>query len=412
MKIEKKTFKQKKSSYFTTKAFGPLYIFNFTIGDQVKLSEEMEKTIDEYKPEDFIRIFIKYVCYPEQSLKEELYKPDQKILTEEDTNSLEYDELNQFSGLYIKDNEYLYREETERKKKEADGKTVIKFEYGDVKHPQNENENNIDYLHRLLTLEEKKLLDTFKNIANSISSVTNFSKNLQSQIKKTFSLGDSLRNTFGSIKSWQSTFPEKNAQISFPSIDYSDLAKTAVESRNKPFRELAERLDSIIDTSTKMADFMIEMNTTQVGIAKELKRSGDKASNFSKINVLLSIIIIILTIVSLSLGFYIFYSDKRIKERQAKFESRYITKITEHLTSLNTGTFKFAEKIEASLKELSNKYSETSETNQKNILTILEEQKLLLEELKKSREHNIKRIEKLNTEIELIYKELNKKKNS
>lgn len=161
METDNRIFKQEKNSFFKTKSLGLLYIFYFTEGDRYKLRKEIGKAIDEYKADDFIRIYIKYVCFPEESLEEEIYKPDKIILTEEDTKSLSYDELNQFSEIYI-----------------ADGKV-------NIDQPKNKGENNIEYLHRLLFLEdlkEKELSDTFKNTGSDILRAANFSKNLQSQI--------------------------------------------------------------------------------------------------------------------------------------------------------------------------------------------------------------------------------------
>jgi hypothetical protein len=133
--------------------------------------------------------------------------------------------------------------------------------------------------------------------------IKSFSNTLGNSIKNTLSWGNSLKKTMESIRpvSITNMMPVEPRS---PIADILKIERMKEERQLKPFNDLADRLDQLIDASVQAAEFMIEANQIHTRIAGEIKSSGDKTTKFSKSNIWLTIIVIILTVFGLGFSIY------------------------------------------------------------------------------------------------------------
>ena len=171
---------------------GEICIFDINVKSQTELHKKLGASLKEQAPEDFVRNFCLYVCFPKESLKENKYKPDSPVLTDDDVIKLSDEDLENIAGIYIDNNEYLFKKLTFRNKKSEEGETVNYGEYKEIEHAKKENESNTFYLHRLSILEGEKRKKQFEDMLKSASGLSGFSSKLTDSIKNTLSWGDSL----------------------------------------------------------------------------------------------------------------------------------------------------------------------------------------------------------------------------
>jgi len=294
---------------------GELCVFSINVKGQTELHKKLDTSLKECSPSDFVRSFCLYVCYPKESLKDNKYKPESPVLTDDDVNKLSEDDLEKIAGIYIENNEYLFKKLVFKKKTNEKGETVNYGEYEEIEHPRNEKESNIFYLHRLSILEDEKRKKQFDDMFKSVSGFRGFSSKLTDSIKDTLTWGNSLSKAMESIRPINQPHI-RPIDYEIPSIDIAKISRENEERRLQPFNELSERLDRLIESSVQASEFMIEANKIQTQIAIEIKTSGDVTERYSKKNILLSGIVIFLTIVGLSLTTYAIISGNSFNEKQ------------------------------------------------------------------------------------------------
>lgn len=180
-------------------SLGELCVFGISAKGQTELQKNLDSSLEDCLPADFIRNLCVYVCFPKDSLKEEKYKPDNPVLTIEDVKNLTEDELERIAGIYIDNSEYLFKK-LEFKKKNDKGEIVNYREYNEIEHPRNEEETNISYLYRLSVLEIEERKKQMEDLFKSVSGLGNFSSALTDSIKNTLTMGDSLSKAMESIR--------------------------------------------------------------------------------------------------------------------------------------------------------------------------------------------------------------------
>lgn len=296
---------------------GELCVFSINAKDQTKLHKNFDTSLVDCPPADFIRNLCVYICFPKYSLKDEKYKPDNPVLTNEDVNKLTEDELEKIAGIYIDNNEYLFKKLEFKKKKNDKGETVNYGEYNEIERPRIGGETNISYLYRLSVLEIEKQKKQMQDMFKSVSGLGSFSSSLTDSIKNTLTMGDSLSKAMESIRAI--TTPElRPIERDRFHTNFFKIDRDKEERRLQPFNELSNRLDQLIESSVQASEFMIEANKIQTRIASEIKASGDLTDKHSRKNILLSGIVIMLTVISLSLTAYAFISGNTFNEHQQK----------------------------------------------------------------------------------------------
>ncbi len=310
-----------------TTAIGEICVFCITGGGEEKLYKELGKSISECEPMDFVKKFIRHICFPKSSLKEGKYKPEKPLLTNEDISSLTKDDIEAIAKLYVEKSEYLFKKLVWKTKTDDEGKLVQYSEYGEIEYPQNQNENYVQYLTRLYIKEEEKRKKQMETI---LSKIKVFSNPLENSIKSMLALGESLKKTVESVQPVHA-IPMKPVEPKFPKIDFAAIE----ESRLRPFNELSERLDQLIGVSAQGIEFMAEANKIQTSIATEIKSSGDETKKFSEKNICLTCVVIGLTIINLAVFGYSIWRSNNDGDKQRVEIQKNVNLLAGKLTDIN-----------------------------------------------------------------------------
>lgn len=371
--------------FFYTEKLGWLYIFTLVIADTKGLYKEI-KSVGKVTPAQYVRLLVKYVCHPEGKL-EEGKRPKQPTLSDEDVNLISESEFEDFSEKYITKND-VNRKWVRKPGKGEEGVNSITLER-EVEHSRNEGEKWVDYLHRLAAIQEKELNEQIKKIAGQFAGIGSFSKKLQEQIKETLSMGESLK------KSYESFNVPRELLSKPPKLLYNI-------PYIKPFGGMPEKIDKLIETSAQSAEFLIEANRTQTGIANELKSSGGKTARYSKftiaIGIISGIIIISLTIWTI----YLTSSSLKSSAKQSLILNKNMEAVGKELKSINESTKNMLENNKVGFEQLLQKDADPKGTNQNLLLKLIEQQNLIISELKSLREQDRSRIEALEKELKKL----------
>lgn len=378
---------------------GTLYIFPLTIGAQQDIHKILEKPFSETDPELFVKTLIAAVCYLENELVEGKYHPDKtSSILKEDIDKLNSEELEKFSYAYIKNNEYLFKESKYKTKKNERGNMVSYREIGEIIYPRLDGETNVNYLHRLSIIEENKQKEQFAKLLKPFSDITGFSNNLTESIKNSFLMGDSLKKSIGAIR--PPIFADiRSVESPFKQVDYIDPFIQQEKNRLKPFNNLADKLDRLIYSSIQVAEFMVETNKIQAGIAKELKDSGDTAVKFSKINIGISCLIILLTICSICLSLLVVKNsnEKELANRNAA--DKYVDGVVKEINRLSVAILDDKAVTKQNTALLINELKKLSDSHILQIEKIVTKQNQMLVEIKLSNERNKEKIMEIENQL-------------
>jgi hypothetical protein len=367
---------RKTDVFFDTKKLGRLYIFTLVVADTKGLYREI-KSVEKTTPAQYVRLLIKYVCHPEGKLGEGKDRPEQPTLTDEQISLISEPEFEDFAEKYIT-KKGLGRSWISKPEKREEGANSATTELGEVEHPRNEGEKWVDYLHRLAVIEEKGFYEQIKKIAEQFSGMDSFSKKLQDQIKDTFSLGESLKKSYESLNIPRD-FVSKPHGLPYD-ITYI-----------KPFGGMPEKIDKLIETSAQSAEFLIQSNRTQTGIANELKSSGEKTAWYSKWNIAIGIIIVALTV----LAIYLTGSSLKSSDKQSLILNKNIEAVRKEMKLLNESTKTMLGDNKSGFERLIQRSAEPQFKDEKLLLKLIEQQNLIISELRSMREQDRIRIEKL-----------------
>ena len=252
----------------------------------------------------------------------------------------------------------------------------------------------------LQSFRKRSLMTRFKKITEQFTEMGSFSNRLQEQIKDTFSLGDSLKKSFES-------FNIPRDLISKPHEPPFDLP---VMPNIKPFGGLPEKIDKLIETSSRSADFLVQSNRTQTGIANELKSSGEKTARYSKFNIATGIISGIIIMGLTILTIYLTSSSLKSSDKQNLILNRNMEAVGNELRSLNKSTKSMLENNKAGFEQLIQKDADPRGTNQKLLLKLIEQQNLIISELKSMREQDGSRIELLEKQLRELSQQIKEQK--
>lgn len=294
-------FKREKAYKILETSIGKIAVFGLTVGEQNSIKKDLKSELQDSDAEKFILTFVKYTCHKIDNLDDSKLKPQIVTLNQEDINSFNTNDLEEISKLYIENNEYLFRKSNLKTEKNEEGITVISMEYEGIEFPKLENETYREYLFRLMVEQENKLKKSFES---SFGSISNFSKQIQKSMLGTFSLGEQLSKT---IKTFQSLNIPKIEPLSVsvqPRFDLDKLTTQISENRLRPFNDLSEKLDELIDVNAESIEFMIEANKLQNRIAEEIKGSSDTSTRLSKRNIKISLIVLFVGILSFVFSIY------------------------------------------------------------------------------------------------------------
>jgi hypothetical protein len=381
-------------------SIGLLCLFPISAGGQSELLKSLDTTIVETDPKEYLKKLIIYVCFPKDQLKEGEYKPDVLILLPEEVNGLSEKELEDIAQAYVSNNEYLFKKNEFHKKKNADGKEVHHSVYTEIEHPQNDEENFIDYLHRLACIEQDKQRERMSSILSSMPKLDSFSKALSGDIAKNIMFGNSIADSFKSVRA------AHNLEITpvrspLESIDWAEIERNKERVRRQPFDELAQRLDKLINSSSQASEFMVEANRIQTEIATEIKAGGDITDRHARNNIKLSVLVIVLTVSGLVVSGWSTISGVSFSDQQQQALNSYASDLSESMDSNSKAVENSGNGSRVALKEILtalNKLNGNLVNNQESISYMDKE----IESLRSSNEEYKIKIEELNSEINKI----------
>jgi hypothetical protein len=184
-------------------------------------------------------------------------------------------------------------------------------------------------------------------------------------------LGNSLLNHIKAIKAILKAEAELSATASVPQkvvkdpIDFNKLAidtqRKQQENFERPFKELSEKLNSLIILNEKGIEHSINSNDIQNNIASEIIESSKTTDGHAKKTILLSYIVIFLTVFSLVFTAWSNYSGVTFSEDQNKILNEFATNINRSITQNSYITSEDTSTTNAILNEL---VTELKRTNQ------------------------------------------------
>lgn len=269
-------------------ALGPLLVFSLSFGELQKFYKDLGKTVRDVSPSTLAKTLSIYTCFPETSLEEPQRKPTTPVLSKEKVEELTEQDLEAIAQVYVENSPD--RSGTPSREPE---------------------ESNLLYLQRYLIAQEQQLSE---QMAKLLAPLSMFSKNLRSTIGATLARGEAIKESVSPIVPARvRLIPEEFTKINYQEIE---------EKRLAPFRELRDRLDAIVSVVGTATEFQVEAHKTQVGIAEELKTSGDKAGKFSKYNIWLSSAVLVIAVITLAASIVFRSADTATSRRDSSNYAR------------------------------------------------------------------------------------------
>ncbi|NTU49830.1 MAG: hypothetical protein HGA87_02885 [Desulfobulbaceae bacterium] len=174
-------------------SIGRLCLFCLSVKNEDMLMSELGDSIDICGSEKYVRLLVMYTCYPEVSLRNGKYKPDDVVLSISDIQILSQDELEVISGKIIEHYSYLYKRSERRERIDDKGGAVIFFEYTDIEYPKENEENDVDYLYRISLIYMRREKEHHNNMIKELMRPYDFIN----QIKKTYDKGAGISGLIG-----------------------------------------------------------------------------------------------------------------------------------------------------------------------------------------------------------------------
>lgn len=316
-------------------SIGELCLFTLTLNGRIELEKDLSKPTSKCEPTYYVRKFVKQVCFPKTSLKDGKYRPEKKLLSDIDVDNLSEIDIEAIAKSYIENNDYLTKKQITATTKGKDGGTVINVDYGEIEYPKLEGETYAQYLLRLTIKEDERLVKQFEPIIKNITSgFSGFSNNLEKNIRNTLAHGESLKKAMESIRPLDYSFPRLQEPL-LPNIDWGRIEREKEERRLKPFNELSGRMDKLIDVTADTTKFLIEANKIQTQIAGEIKKTGDDAKKWARINTIIGIVVITFTILGICVSAFFYASSKKDSIYQNTKTKEYVNILDNRLIEIN-----------------------------------------------------------------------------
>jgi hypothetical protein len=282
-------------------SIGQIALFGLTVGESNNIKKDLKTELQNSNADTYMTSFVKYTCHKVDALIDSKFKPQECTLTQEEISTLNTNDLDKIAKLYIDNNEYLFRKSKLKTEKNGDGVNVISLEYEDVEFPKQQNETDREYLFRLMVEQENKLKASFEK---SFGSISNFSKQVQKNMLGTYSIGEQLSKTIKNFQTFNIPKVEPLSVSVEPRFDLDKLTAQISENRLRPFNDISDRLDNLIDVNAQSIEFMIEANKLQNRIAEEIKGSSDTSTRLSKRNIFISLIVLFVGVLSFVFSIY------------------------------------------------------------------------------------------------------------
>jgi len=207
------------------------------------------------------------------------------------------------------------------------GNKVLKHSLGKVQYEQKTEETYIEFLYRLLALQKER----FRKIATeSLGGLEGFTKPIQNTIASTYTAGEALRSTWANLSQIKPNYAI--GHVTIPKI--SPLPKLGPPRSEALLEDVSERLELLIEQSKITSEYSISATNTQLKIANALQSAVVEGRKSSRINIILSILIIVLTALSITMGVISIGLADRLGSEQTELQGRGLTVIEEYLEAI------------------------------------------------------------------------------
>lgn len=399
-------------------SIGLMTLFPVTVGDQEEIRKTLGHPIKESSPIEYLKVLLSYILYPKDVLDEKGLRPKKEDHVETSVEKLSNPDLENIAKVYIDNNVYLYKGREWEVEESESGEGKVKSDHSKIKYPRKEGESSIDYLHRLVCLEEHEQEERLKQLAASLPNLSNFSKGLSTEITKNLQFGESLSEKCSSSFSHLRGLSKLHEPPSFdlksitepPKIDWASMAQEKERIRREPFDDLSKRLDELIHSSIRASEFMVETNKIQTEIAAEIKAGGDSTERHAKTNIKLTRLVLIITLVGIAISAWSILSGISFSPDQQRIIKNHIESITTEIEKNAVESERNIDRQIVQNQQLSKLVTEGIRLLESNA-TASENHKIIVQELKKTNDQQREKIRELEAriiELELKNKEPNK----
>jgi len=404
-------------------SIGNLAIFSISGKHRSELMDSFGKTLESCSADEFIKGLLPYICYPVEALDKDQEKPDSTILSSSDIEKLSSQDVENIAGSYIEKEPYLYREEVRRTTTdEKDGTAKETLEYGSVKYPREDGESNVRYLHRLFVIHVKHLLAMTQSFCSPLLGKAQFSSSLSKHISNTLAMGDSMNTAIDKLRSLSSFANidrpvaeprNRNLQVADKSFlqeavvrpilpnlmsELVEMAGKSEEARRAESAELGNRLDQLIEVTSNSATFLVEMNRTQIGIAGEIKASGQVATRLTRRNIYISCVVVFVSL----LGLAVAWLDHSQKSETAMLVNQYVDRITAELGRIDQSVSNASKSGQDELRVLLDEMKQERSAQNGRFERVLSEQTKVIDQLAQQRIADQQTIEQLKAQLAQI----------
>ena len=261
---------------------GKLSLFFLSLKHSYILSTALRHMDDERKPLQCIKILITLVCYPKDSLKNGKYKPEERVLNLEDVDKLSEEEIKNLAEIYIENNSSLYKDKISWIELNDEGKEIHYSKYEGIKYPKEEKESSIDYLYKLLKLEDERQREQMNSMFNLIPKLSSFSPNLQTAVVSNLVAGSAITEAMKTNKFFESNLKAAANSHRKLNDNVMQVQDRVAKAKREPFDKLGAKLDTLIQFTSTSTENLVQGNSRQAQMGAEIKSVGDETNELQK----------------------------------------------------------------------------------------------------------------------------------
>jgi hypothetical protein len=247
--------------------------------------------------------------------------------------------LDEIADIYLSHNKHLNYRADRREEKGPDGIPVTRIEHSIVEHPIRDGESSLAYLHRLYVMYLKKSIqemkETQENARKTYQSLMGFSSGTNAWIANMVSQGEKLTKMVESTITPRVQFPDspRIAAVAPPTLP--EIEPSPLLSIPERIDFLSGRIAELIAIASSGSKFLVDMNSTQTLIAAELKKSSESNIRFTKLNILIGGLVLLVALVTLFWSYRSSQSASRDQQQLLQQNQQYLGQVQKTLESID-----------------------------------------------------------------------------
>ena len=253
-------------------------------------------------------------------------------LTDDEVAKLSDADRDRFAEKVLEFNPYLFRERVREKRKDDDGRVILSFRDGDVKHQREKDESGSDYLFRLFKIQTAELKEHARRVLGPVEDMLRANKRLftpsfleaiqrsQSSAAQLGNMIDRLRikmpDVSGGAAAAAALDRIKSPDVYRPELRVPDLSnfRSPLLDTNERLSDVLNKLEAMKGLALQMAETVRDVSGTASQFIVDFGVAAEKADRSSRraTRIALSAIVVaaILTVVQIG------YSEWRIRQEQ------------------------------------------------------------------------------------------------